>query len=359
VAIRIYSQRLGMISDEQFQAALNRFHLGRFVQAEPVPFGLFGQNIFLSSDTGSFVLRGAPHFPWQFLTERFYVQQLHERTQVPVPWPYLLDSTGDIFGWSYVITPRMQGLQLEDPQVRKQLSKDDRQALARAFGENLALMQELRWPFSGRYNAQIDTVQPFEFRNELVWPFPVESDARIAQLSPTTISYAERVIALIRHLLAICQQYNDRTTNADITWVEGLLTDGHKALQEDFQPCFVMEDYKHGNMLVARKSGIWSVSGLFDLMEGHFGDGEADLSRIAAIYIDDDLQLAQEFISAYVSQRPPRPGFAERFPLYMLLDRLIIWSFCQRNGLLSWNEQWTFREWASHYVLFKPIIDLT
>ncbi len=358
MTIRMYSQRLGLISDEQFQAALDRFSLGKFVQAEPIPFGLFGQNVFLNSDTGSFVLRGAPHFPWQFPTERFYAQQLHERTQVPVPWPYLFDSTEDIFGWSYAIMPRMQGLQLEDPQVREQLSKDERRALARTFGENLALMQELHWPFSGRYNAETDTVQSFELRAELTWPFPVESDTRVAQLSPTPISYAERVIALIRHLLAVSQAYNNRTTNADITWVEGLLTNGQKALQEDFQPCFVMEDYKHGNMLVARKSGIWSVSGLFDLMEGHFGAGEADLSRLTATYIDNDPQLAREFISAYMSQRPPRPGFAERFPLYMLLDRLIIWSFIQRSGLIPWNERWTFRDWASRYVLFKPTIDI-
>lgn len=93
-------------------------------------------------------------------------------------------------------------------------------------------------------------------------------------------------------------------------------------------------------------------------MEGHFGNSEVNLSRLAATYIDNDPQLAQEFISAYVSQRPPRPGFTERFPLYMLLDRLIIWSFCQRNGVIPWNEQWTFREWARRYVLFKPTIDM-
>ncbi|MDQ2887157.1 MAG: hypothetical protein M3Y39_13865, partial [Chloroflexota bacterium] len=74
-------------------------------------------------------------------------------------------------------------------------------------------------------------------------------------------------------------------------------------------------------------------------------------------YIEDDPQLAQEFLSAYARKRPPRPGFAERFPLYMLLDRLIIWSFFQRNELIQWNEQWTFREWANHCVLFKPVID--
>jgi hypothetical protein len=35
---KMYSQHLGVISDEQFQAALDRFELGRFIQAEPIPF---------------------------------------------------------------------------------------------------------------------------------------------------------------------------------------------------------------------------------------------------------------------------------------------------------------------------------
>jgi hypothetical protein len=30
-----------MISETQFQAALDRFHLGQFIQAEPIPFGNF------------------------------------------------------------------------------------------------------------------------------------------------------------------------------------------------------------------------------------------------------------------------------------------------------------------------------
>jgi hypothetical protein len=44
---KVYSQRLGEITDKQFQAALDRFHLGRFVQAEAIPFGSFGQSILL------------------------------------------------------------------------------------------------------------------------------------------------------------------------------------------------------------------------------------------------------------------------------------------------------------------------
>ena len=63
---REYSKHLGLLSPDQFQAALNRFGLGNFLHTEPIPFGLFGQMVYLTSTDGEFVLRGRPHFPWQF-----------------------------------------------------------------------------------------------------------------------------------------------------------------------------------------------------------------------------------------------------------------------------------------------------
>jgi hypothetical protein len=47
-----YSARLGRISPAQFQAALDRFGLGAFVRAAPIPLGNFGQNVFLTSSHG-------------------------------------------------------------------------------------------------------------------------------------------------------------------------------------------------------------------------------------------------------------------------------------------------------------------
>ncbi len=167
MAGRVYSQHLSLISDEQFQAALDRFHLGRLIQAEPIPFGLFGQNVFVSSTQGDYVLRGKPHFWWQFPTEQFYARFLYERAHAPAPWPYLVDPSPEIFGWSHVLMPRMPGLQLADQEVRERLSPSDRLAIARALGENLACMQEANWPGSGRYHAAIDTVEPFELAFEL------------------------------------------------------------------------------------------------------------------------------------------------------------------------------------------------
>ena len=37
MAGRVYSQHLGLTSDEQFQAALDRFHLGRLITAILLP----------------------------------------------------------------------------------------------------------------------------------------------------------------------------------------------------------------------------------------------------------------------------------------------------------------------------------
>ena len=348
---RIYSQRLGMITDEQFQAALDCFKLGRLLRAEPIPFGLFGQNVFITSSEGEYVLRGQPHFPWQFATEQFFAQLLHERTQVPVPWPYHIQPSVEIFGWSFVLMPRMPGLQLADTQVTAQLGPADRHGIARALGDNLAHIQDVKWPISGRYNAATRSVEPFDLAHELASPFPVESDAQLASMLPTPIVYSERVKVVIRQLLARSRTYNvAATTPDDIRWVEDLIADAQDALDDTFEPCLLMEDYKEENVVVMQQHGKWRVSGVFDLMTAHFGDGEADLSRPIAWYLERGPQLAREFLEAYQSQRHLRPGFARRFPIYMLLDRAILWDYFQRSGVRWWDENWTFRDWANQYT---------
>lgn len=80
-----YSERLGDITDTQLQAALDRFGLGGLRSASPAPGGLFGQNIFLTTTEGEFVLRGAPHWnpagedDWQFPKERFFSRLVHDQ----------------------------------------------------------------------------------------------------------------------------------------------------------------------------------------------------------------------------------------------------------------------------------------
>ncbi len=338
-----YSKRLGHITPAQFQAALSRFDLGTFVRAEAVVGGLFGQNVFVTSTSGAFVLRGAPHYEWQLPTERFFARVLHERTSAPVPWPYLLDSGEDIFGWSYALMPRMPGLNVSDPAVTATLSPADRLAIARAVGENLALMHQLTWPAVGRYDATLDTVAPLRD------------------------GFAGWVVGDVRDWLARAQRHSARTTGADVAWVEQLLQGALPALRQPFQPCFVMNDYKEGNTVVTRATRAgdagmgWRVTGVFDLMEGFFGDGEMDLARPVAGYLEEEPLRAQAFLAAYLDRASARPGLSERFAVYLLRDRLIVWEYFQRHEVARgtshglrlkppWDPDVTLREWAEPYI---------
>lgn len=320
-----YSHRLGELSAGQFQAALDRFDLGQCVRAEPISAGNFGQNLFLTSTTGQYVLRGMPFWPEQFPKERFFTDQLHEHTRAPVPWPYRFDPEDDIFGWSYVIMPRMPGLQLSDPAVGEGLTADDRRGIAGAMGETLAELHRLTWSYAGLYDLEVDTIRPLN------------------------VSYAEHVTSQIRRFVEEAASLSDRTSAADIAWVEEIIALNQTALAVPFQPCFLHGDYKEGNLVVERGEDAWRVSGVFDYMDACMGDGEHDLARSAAGFADEDLDLACVFLDAYARRRPHRPRSAERFAIYMLYDRTILWQFGQRHGVW-WQPSLALREWAGPYV---------
>ena len=318
-----YSARLGAISEAQFRAALLRLGLGEFVRAEAVTGGLFGQNVFVTSTRGEWVLRGAPHYDWQLPSERFFARLLRERTRAPVPWPYLIDPSEDIFGWSYAVMPRLPGLQPGGAE----LSPADRVGQARAMAGTLALVHELAWPLPGSYDLAADTI------------------------APITRSWADWVDGEVRERLALARGHSGRTTDADVAWVEDLLYAARAALGEPFLPRVVLRDYTEGNTVMRRTERGWRVSGVFDLMEASFGDAEMDLARQSALYLDEDAELARAYLRAYLGLRPPRPGFEERFPAYMLRDRLIVWEYFRRPGTVPpWSARLTLQEWVEPYT---------
>lgn len=354
---RIYqtSKRLGPISHEQFSRVLERHHLGELMAVEPVPFGLFGQNVFLTTSAGEFVFRGAPHGPPQFPTERFFTQLLHERTRVPVPWPFVIDDACDIFPWSYVIMPRMPGLQVTDHAVKKQLSKSDRLKIARVMGRNLAAMHQITAPVCARFDPERDVVRAVPLRDQAAWPW----HGSYGDLVGEPPAHHEIVPARIRFLLNRALATNELTTQADAEWVEEVIAKALSALCEPFTPCLVMEDYKEGNAVLRRAGDDWEVSGVFDFMGCYFGDGEADLSRTMCEYFDESPELAALFARTYLDLRPPRPGFSARFPIYMLLDRIIIWAYVAQLEPEVARKLGGFRGWAERYATMAQALSLS
>jgi hygromycin-B 7''-O-kinase len=324
---REYSKRLVNISDEQLRRALGHFDLGTFLYAEPIPFGLFGQNLFITSAAGDFVLRGVPHYDWQFPTEKFFIDQLHAKTDVPIPYPYLLNPSTEIFGWPFVMMPKMSGLQLADSQVVARLSSDERRGVARALAAMLIEIQNLTWKHSGRYNIAIQMIEPM------------------------LQDYRSWVVQRIRELITQAQGYNANTTAADAAWVENIIERTAQACLTPYQPCLVLEDYKEPNVVVTQEQTGWRVSGVFDFMTAHFGDGEADLARQTGTYLRELPELADEFVQFYLDHKVVEPGFGKRQQLYMLYDSLLIWSFWQGHaGGLPEDKTLTLEQWAGPFV---------
>lgn len=321
-----YSRHLGAIRPSQFQAALDRFGLGTLVRAEPARGGITGQNCFVTSTAGEYVLRGRPLWPGQFEEEQFLAEQIHAHTRVAAPWPYLVDPRTDVFGWSYALMPRLPGTPLPWPQLYDERPPRSRLEVARALGEGLALLQELRWPFPGRFDAQRRAVVPFE------------------------ATVGQRLAGQVRQRLAASRACTpDRVGDADEAYVESILRRADVGLRMPSEACFVMPDYKEDNVLVECGPEGFRVCGVCDL-GGHFGDGEQGLARQRAMYLASDPAVAAAFVNAYLALRPPGPGFAERLAAYALHERLEIWEWAERSGVAWWDRGLSLRSWLAPFV---------
>jgi aminoglycoside phosphotransferase (APT) family kinase protein len=324
----VYSDRLGAIRDAQFAAVCERHGLGKFVRAEPTTSGLFGQNVFVFASGGDFVLRGAPHWVkgpddatyrredrWQFSKERWFAQQLHAHTKVPVPWPMNHDETSDIFGWPYIVMPKMPGQCFDEREIVKALDVEGRRGVAVAMGENLAEMQRLTWDFAGDFDMTTIalTAQP---------------DGGVGWIA--------------REALGIAETCGDRLTADERAWIERMAADAPRDAANTYTHC----DYKHGNLTVLQENGRWRVGGLFDFHEARFADGTLDIVRTACSYLDTEPELARVFREAYGKPLDP-----VRMTLYVLNDRLKLWEYFTRpDTKFDFLKGKTFRGWVQRYV---------
>jgi aminoglycoside phosphotransferase (APT) family kinase protein len=323
---REYSKRLGVLTGGQLRAALTRFGLGELRAAGPAPGGLFGQNVFVTSSSGEYVLRGAPHYDGQFERERYFCGVIHERTEARAPWPFLIEKSPKVFGWSFAMMPLLPGVHLSDRDVQRSLTGDDRLGIARAMGAYLPLIQQATWDAPGDY------------------------DYPRAEVAPLEVAYADWFAGRTRDWLARCRQASGATTADDVAWVESVIAAARPSLGAAFTPVLVHTDYAEGNVVAERAGKGWRICGVFDLGDAYAGDSEYDLARLACWYGRRSGDELRAFIDAYTDVRPPRAGFEGRLSLYILAERLTIWEYGQRNGIWFTDPRQTLRAWAEPFV---------
>lgn len=314
----VYSERLGAITDAQFDAATRKAGLGRFLAARQTSTGLFGQNVFLTTTGGEFVFRGAPHWrrtgaaleyapddAWQFPKEQVYARLLHEKGDVPVAWPQILDDSCETFPWPYLLTPRLPGLCLGDPAARTGLTGADFVGVAAALGEGLAGLQRLTSPFAGDFDSAAQAIIPFEggYRTHLV-----EEIGRHAADARKT----------------------GRFDAGDDAFLQGLVAADAPGGAAGPAVC-IHNDFSLGNVLVDRSGGSWRVTGVIDLMTCEFGDPAADFSRLCCNWLDrGTLNCAEAFLTAYREAGGRADPSQARLDLLVTYERLMIWAYFTR-----------------------------
>ncbi|MEC0233349.1 aminoglycoside phosphotransferase family protein [Paenibacillus kribbensis] len=320
------SNRLGEVTDNQLQRVLDRFDLGRLLSSEKTAEGVMGQTLYISSTAGQFVLKGNPLFSGQWVEERYMVEQLHRRTSIPVPAPYLVDDAEDIFGWSYAVMPRLYGEHIHTLKPQAKLTSLDKQQIAEKLAVALLELHSWKVKTSGELDTTTLAIRPFK------------------------ISYRNWLYERIRYWLEDAQKYSDITAQ-DMEWVEDMLEGSRQAFDQQEAATFVMGDFKPQNVLVQDGENGWRISGLFDFTTAYFGDGVADLPKITTMYLENgEKELAQHFLAVYFEGMNAKEGFMERFRVHMLHQQILNWGCAKAMKQVTWDDKLSFAEWAQTFT---------
>jgi hygromycin-B 7''-O-kinase len=319
------SNKLGVVTNEQLQLMLDRFNLGKLISAESTSKGVGKQTMFVMSSLGEYVLKGNPLFKGQFIEEKFFFDNLLWRTKLPVPFPYLIDESEDIFGWNYSIMPRLPGRHISEPEFESRLSGEEKKQIAELLARSLNEIHSWSFDQYGEFDPDNQKVRPFEG------------------------SYKTWLYNRIRYWLEDAKKYSI-ITPADTEWVENLLAASEEVFDGLFSPTFVMGDFKPDNILVQHKNG-WQLSGIFDFTTGYFGDGIADLPKMIAMYLDKgEEELAKQFITVYLNLSEVKETFLERFKVHMLHQRVLDWGCAYAIKNVTWDKDLSFSEWAERFT---------
>lgn len=327
-----YSNRLGEISEAQVQAALTDLHLGDLVSSAAIPFGLFGQNFFVTSTQGEFVIRAAPHYDWQLPTERHFAGVIARETSVPTPWPYLVSEESDPFPWpwGYAAMPRQPGLLLADPDVCAGLTGAQRLSLAEAEGALLWGLHQARSPVAGAFDVATGSIRPF-------------AGGYLGRTIDRSLGHIETAFGRGAH------------SPEDDAWVRGPIV-SCQSLGEPVTYSIVHEDFNRNNMVGTIDGDVVTITGLVDLMTCHYGDGVADLARQFSMFLlePEGESLAQTFVHAYLARSGlSGPDVLQRGLLYLLDERLIVWEYAGRpgnEGLDWWDRSLSLRNWLEPFL---------
>ncbi|KHL91965.1 phosphotransferase [Paenibacillus sp. IHB B 3415] len=325
-AIIFASNKLGVVDDDQMQLMLDKFNLGKLISFQKTVNGAMGQTMHVSSNEGDFILKGNPLYPGQFIEEKFFIENIHKRTNVTVPTPYIIDDSEEIFGWSYSLMPCLQGGHMNSEHLKVTLNTADKLQIAESIAKTLADLHSWKVTRFGELDTNNLNIAAFEG------------------------SYRIWLYNRIKFWLEDAKKYSV-ITDKDLMWVD-LLLDGSKEAFDDFtSPSFVVGDFKPGNFLIHPGMNGWEISGLFDFTNSYFGDPISDLIKMITIYLDNgEPELASHLLTVYFNSSEEKEAQKKRIKVHMLHQRVLDWGCAKAMNMVTWDNELPFSHWVESYT---------
>ncbi len=329
----VYTSRLGTITSSDMQRVIDQYRLCQITDMQPAVGGSFRQVLALESTDGQWIFKGAPLVPEQFHAEHFYTSLLHERTELPVPWPYFHDTSCSVFDWDFALMPRLEGEDLGDQTVWAGLSLEEKHDLAVDMGKTLASVAAVTAAEPATYNFAADDIRPF------------------------SEGYASGMLTEIRELIRRTKgAFPDSMPKSDVAWIDQAIAELLQHTTAYSHPSMTMQDFKDQNMVGIRTEAGWRVSGLFDLGGLHFGDPAMGFCRQLAQFQtrEGGDVLSRSFVESAIDHGMDASHLVQRVMGFAILERLSIWEWAKREGRSQIiGEASTFREWS------EPVLRLS
>ncbi|MBS4207317.1 aminoglycoside phosphotransferase family protein [Bacillus sp. FJAT-50079] len=317
------SNQLGIINDDQLQSMLEKFNMGTLISFKKTANGAMGQTMFVSSTEGEFVFKGNPLYKGQLVEEKFFIENLQQRTNVPVPVPYIIDDSQEFFGWSYALMPRLQGEHLYS---KSKLHVDEKLEIAELISKTMAEFHTWSVTESGELNTENFNITPFKD------------------------TYVQWLYKRIMFWLEDAKKYSI-ITSEDFEWVETLLDDSKESLDRFSSPTFVMGDFKPGNFLINLGDRGLEISGVFDFTNSYFADPISDLIKMITFYMDNnEWEMAKHLVRVYCSEFKEKEDLIKRMKVHMLHQRILDWGCAKAMNMVTWDDELLFSQWVEGYT---------
>ncbi len=249
------------------------------------------------------ILRLSPKESWKPKKEKFVYELISGKTFVPVPKVYLIESSEELIGSSFMLLSKIKGEDLD-----KVYSKTRNKSLISNAGEYLGEIHSIKMPAFG-----------WIMDNGIEPKFSKWTDFLEYDLNEKLSS-----LAMVRHFpkQVINQSRRFFSTKRNI-------------LDTEEKPCLLHKDYHYSHIIADDKN----INGIIDVEWAIAGRPELDLVKSCMWMFPKEKETEKIFLNGYRKKAKISSGFEERKTIYEFLILVSSLSLAYEYHNLKWVEE--------------------